>query len=248
MKGQLPHLKSGDDAVVAALRAAEGGEPLAARVTRLFAFGAPSKPPELPPVRGFFSRHSRLYGLARRTRHEISRRRHPPPVPDPWQSAVAFARAHPAYCRVFERGAHRTVFTPEYRFSVLDPSDPRVREGERIALQAIREMRARAAAAGVRLLVLWIPTKELVYRDLVEDGAEAYRTLTDSEDALRARMLDALRAEGMDTVDALDALRAQLVEGPAPYPLDYDGHPNADGHRAMARLVAGALRAAPRTP
>jgi hypothetical protein len=239
-KGQLPAMRAKDPAVLAAVRAAERAEPLGARVSRLFTFGAP-EPAPLPPVRGFFSRHSRLYGLARRTRHEVAKRLNPPEAPDPWAAAVAFARAHPDYCSVFERGPYRTVFTPEYRLSVLDPADPRVREGERIAGEALREMHARAAAAGVRFMVLWIPTKELVYREVVEGGGEAYDALTESERTLQARMRRVLQEDGIEVVDALPALRTQLVSGRPPYPLDQDGHPSAAGHEAMARQVGAAL-------
>jgi hypothetical protein len=239
-RGQLPELRAKDPAVLAAVRSAEEAEPLAARVSRLFTFGTP-EPAPLPPVRGFFSRHSRLYALARRTRHELTARLNPPAAPDPWEAAVAFARAHPDHCRVFQRGPHRTVFTPGYRFSVLDPSDPRVREGERIAVEVMREMQARAAAAGARFLVVWIPTKELVYRELVEDGGEAYDALTGGERELQARMRHALEEVGIEVVDTLPALRAQLVSGKPPYPLDQDGHPSAAGHEAVARQVRAAL-------
>lgn len=244
-RGQLARLRSADPVVRDAVSAAESVEPLAARATHLFAFGEPAEPPPLPPMRGFLSRHSRLYGLARRTRHEIARRLHPPQAQDPWVTALAFARAHPAYCRIFERGPYRTVFTPQYRFSVLDPADVRVREGERIALEALREMRARAAAAGVRFLLLWIPTKELVYRDVVEDGGRAYDALTAAEAALHDRMLGTLRADGMEVVDALPALRHQLSAGPGPYPVDQDGHPTPEGHRALAGCVEAGLRGTP---
>jgi len=244
-KGQLPELKTPDPETRRRVTAAEEAEPIAEHVARLYRMGAPAEPAgqEQVPRAGFLSRHSGLYGLLRRVRYEIGRER---PGPEEaaaraWADAQAFARARPAYCEIFEAGGLRTIFTSPYRLSALDLEDPRIAEGLRISLEALRAMDRRAAARGVRFLVLMIPTKERVFEGSWADPSASYRRLVDNEARLWEAMKSYLDGEGIAHVDALGALRGRLARGAQPYPVSDDGHPSAEGHRAIAEAVAESL-------
>ena len=250
-RGQLPDLKSLEPTVQQAVRDAERAEPIAEHVARMFVMDSDAPPAEqgwtaaasvFSPAE-WIGRHSSLYGLARRARYEWGRLRAPARAGtrDSWESALAFARAHPDFCQPFDGGASRTVFTSSYRLSAIDQADPRIQEGLRISLRALERARGRAAASHVRFIVLLIPTKEAVFEEIYRDPPESYRRLMENETLARRTMTEFFDANGIEYVDALPALRAQLTAGPQPYHWNHDGHPNEHGHRAIAAAVAQRL-------
>jgi hypothetical protein len=99
-------------------------------------------------------------------------------------------------------------------------------------------MHRRATAAGARFVVLLIPTKESVFRPVVREPAGAYARLVDSEERMWKAARDFFDRSGIAYIDALPPLQARLREGVQPYPVSHDGHPNADGHAAIAAAVA----------
>jgi hypothetical protein len=187
--------------------------------------------------------HSNLYGLARRVRYELSRPRKASSDQERWARALRHAQAHPEYCQPFRRDGLRTIFTPDYRALALDLDDPRIAEGYRIALAALRELRDRAAAHGARFLVVFIPTKEYVFREVCDDAPASYRGLTAREASFWARVAAELDAAGVAHADATPALRALLARNVQPYQVTRDGHPNECGQAAIAELVAARLAA-----
>ena len=250
-RGQLPEFASPEPTVQERVRAAERASPLAEHVARMFVMDADVDPAEqgwttprsrLSPT-AWIARHSSLYGLARRACYEWKSRRAPAPI-DPresWEKALAFARAHPDFCQPFDGGSARTVFTSRYRLAAIDQSDPRIAEGLRITLRALDRAHGLAAASKIRFLVLLIPTKELVFAESVKDPAEVYRRLIENEALARRTTMAFLDEHGIEYIDALPALRAQLAAGPQPYHVDHDGHLNEHGHRAIAEAVARRL-------
>ena len=82
--------------------------------------------------------------MLRRTQYELKRyRKANEPTPSPeqeWRKAQAFAAKHAKYAQAFSNSSARTIFTSEYRLSALNLEDPRIREGQRISLEAIRQM------------------------------------------------------------------------------------------------------------
>ena len=71
---------------------------------------------------------------------------------------------------------------------------------------------------------------------------EELAKLYEYESRVRESTLRYLEEGGIDYIDALPALRAQLEQGPPPYPSDLDGHPNAAGYDAIARQVWAGLQ------
>ena len=163
---------------------------------------------------------------------------------DPWEKAKAFSEEHSEYCQVFDNGRHRTIFTSEYRLSALNLNDPRIAEGKNIALQAISKIKQLAMEKNIKFIVVLIPTKELVFQKLWSNPSYAYHSLIENETSFWKLTKDFLERNGIEYVDALPALREQLVSGIQPYPVSHDGHPNKHGHKAIANLIATYLKEA----
>jgi hypothetical protein len=184
-------------------------------------------------------RHSRLFGLGR----ALSRLAAPAPGAfaaasrKPWEHyAERVASVDPDLLFAFAP----TVLTPAARAAVLDPTDPRVEEGIRIALGAL-ELAARRCADRCRLAVAGIPTKELVFAErIVASGVAApplYTRLVEHERALWSRVRAFLAEHRIPFVETTQELRASLERGEVPYPPDWNGHPNAAGNAAIALAV-----------
>jgi hypothetical protein len=103
----------------------------------------------------------------------------------------AWAEAHPAHGAAYDDGRTRTIFNTAYRLLALDMGDPRIVEGLRLSGKFLSLIKAEADAAGVRLLVVFIPTKETVYADASQGAGAAldgnYRRLVEMETRARAR-------------------------------------------------------------
>lgn len=251
-QGQLPGLKSSDPQLQASVREAEQSEPIAKRVSRMFQMGttpvavdeeATSVTRDGFSPRRLLSQHSKIYGLLRRARYESTRlvNKSNNITQEKWEMEKAHAEAHPAYCQVFSDGQFKTVFTSEYRLSALDLGDPRIAEGLQISLRAIQRMHGFAAARNIRFLVVLIPTKEAVFRQLWQNPSISYRSLIENEERVWRITRDFLEHNGIEYLDSLPVLREQLATGIQPYQISHDGHPNKHGHKAIAKLVAAHL-------
>ena len=146
-----------------------------------------------------------------------------------------------SYYQIFDTGTLRTILTPNYRLVALDLNDSRIREGQRISLEAMRLMQRQAQAANAEFIVLLIPTKELVFKEVlyenVVDPPKTYQTLIANEEFMWQRTKDFLTDHGILFIDALPALRQRLRSGTQPYAMSSDGHPNAIGHQAIAEYL-----------
>ncbi len=136
-----------------------------------------------------------------------------------------------------------TRFTAAYRSMVVDLSQPRIAEGLRSTSEILLDIQQQVHNSGARLVVLLIPTKELVYADLMagQSNAAYARQIRLEEDA-RSRIVDLLDANGIEYVDSLPALREAVQSGIAIYPRDTDGHPMPEGYRVIANTVASYLQ------
>jgi lysophospholipase L1-like esterase len=248
-QGQLTDLESPDPRLQASVREAELSEPIAKRVTRMYSM-APVATEKATAVTLYrlLAQHSRLYGLLHRAQYESMRLIDKPTntPQEQWEAAKAFAEAHPTYCQMFSNGQFKTIFTSEYRISALDLGDPRILEGLQISLRAMQRMHELAASRNIRFIIVLIPTKETVFRQFGENSAMSYRRAIESEERVWQSTKDFLVRNSIEYLDALPALREQLMTGVQPYQVSHDGHPNEHGHAAIAKLVAAHL-ASPKT-
>lgn len=157
----------------------------------------------------------------------------------------AWARAHPDHGAVCEDGDIRTVFTTAYRLTGLDLDDPRVSEGVRITEEVLWRAHQKADKSGVKLLVLLIPTKELVYADQMQREGKltgTYAHLIEMENRARNDVASSCAEKRLACVDALPDLRSAIARGQRIYPSTTESHPNAAGYRVLATTVNEALK------
>jgi hypothetical protein len=157
-----------------------------------------------------------------------------------------WAVAYPHDGAAYEHPEVRTVFTAAYRLLALDLDDPRISEGLRITEEMLLNIQARADRENVRLLVLLIPTKELVYADAMQavQGArldETYSSLVAMEEKARSEIIRYCQEHRIEQVDALPVLREAVVRGEQIYPESTDGHPIERGYFLLASAVQNAL-------
>jgi len=252
---QLPELRSPDPTLQAGIRKAEQSESIANRANKIHKTAlekpnvAVAEESTNTPQNGFIpkrllSQHSKIYGLLRRAKYEflywVQKRNNS--TRETWKREKAFAEAHPESYQIYDDGQLQTIFQSEYRLSVLNLGDPRIAEGLDISLKAIKKMHQLAASRNIRFLVVLVPTKETVFRDLWKHPSTSYRGLIENEERFWAITKDFFTSNGIEYLDSLPVLQKQLALGIQPYPDSPDGHPNEHGHMAIAKHVASRLR------
>ena len=191
-------------------------------------------------LRDWLSRHSLLYSVARATvlqhlgsqeREEMVRQS----APD-----VQWSWRDPAKVDV------RTVFTPQVRLAAVDLDTGPVREGLQISQRALAAIQTEADNQGVKLILVLIPTKERAYCAQLKLTATtlpaSHATLCVAEDKTKAELMRYVGERGIHTVDATQALEAQIERHVQLYPVDSDGHLQSSGYAVIAKLAADAIR------
>ena len=157
----------------------------------------------------------------------------------------AWAHAYPDRGAVCDTAGIRTVFTTAYRLTGLDLDDPRVGEGLRITKEVLRRTHQKTDQAGVKMLVLLIPTKELVYADLMQREAKltgTYARMVESEKQARHEIETWCNETRVRCVDALPNLQSAIASRQPIYPATTESHPNVAGYRVLATTVNEALK------
>jgi hypothetical protein len=150
----------------------------------------------------------------------------------------------PKLCHRYRDQKLTTLLSPGYRILVLDDTDPRIVEGERIALLAYRLIAERCRPPHCSFYVMMIPTKETAFRARIESslGHQPYMVdLWNAEVRARANASAFFAREHIATIDTLPFLEALIASDVNPYPEDADIHPVEVGYNAIARAVAERL-------
>lgn len=210
------------------------------------AVGPNHRPPELVehPPRGLVASEPQV-ALELEGRQTRGVRRHDVGSPEPLRQGRSREDYGPPLCVHYSDGMVRTVFNVGYRYVVLDDSDPRGMEGERINLLAFKHLADRCRHAGIPLYVLLLPTKETAFRARAEASLRNEPYLVDlwqAEARARRRAMAFFTREGIRTIDTLPALEAMIASGVNPYLENTDGHPAARGYDAIARAIAARLQ------
>lgn len=140
------------------------------------------------------------------------------------------------------QGKIRLGFGRPYLWGAFDLSLPTNVYGWERSQQALRDARALVQTWGGSLVVLLMPTKEQVYRDLAEPliGADHMALL----DATYAAMLDFCAQTDLTCIDLLPVFQAHAQAGEQLY-YTTDIHLNAEGNAVLADALAAWLAAHP---
>ena len=139
----------------------------------------------------------------------------------------------------------RQFFTPGKRLSALDKNLQKVREGVRISKTALQQIHSICLENNTNLLVVLIPTKELVYSQIIKEKhplelTTDYSNLIENETAIRSDFMQFFETESIRFTDALPVLMEAASNGEHIYPTN-DGHPNGNGYLIIAQLVKDRL-------
>jgi hypothetical protein len=186
----------------------------------------------LPRAMAFLADHSALIKVLRKRLFPTAEAH--PNAEDIW----------PKLCIRYRDQKLTTLFSPGYRLLLLDDTDPRIVEGERIALLAYRVMAQRCGPPQCSFYVMMIPTKETAFRARVESSLEDPSYMVDlwnAEGRARANASAFFGREHIATIDTLPLLEELIASNVNPYPEDGDIHPVEIGYDAFARAVVERL-------
>ena len=129
--------------------------------------------------------------------------------------------------------------------TALDLEDPRIAEGLRISGVVLSRAQQTADGRGAKFIVLLIPTKELVYADLMQREGKlngTYARLVEMENRARHEVELWCTEKRIRCVDALPNLQRAIAGRQQIYPSTTESHPNAAGYRVLAATVNEALK------
>jgi hypothetical protein len=130
------------------------------------------------------------------------------------------------------------AFGRPYLWGAFDMSQPTNQYGWERSQQAIRDTRAMVQQYGGSLVIILMPTKEQVYRELSEPliGAEKLALLDENYDL----MLNFCASENLTCIDLLPIFQPYADEGEQLY-FTTDMHLNPRGNEVLAEALAGWL-------
>jgi lysophospholipase L1-like esterase len=165
---------------------------------------------------------------------------------DVWyEIGAAWAQAEPDQGAVYKNTYSRTVLTPAYRLTGLDLDEVPIVEGVRLTKDILRRIKRKTDQEKVELLVLYIPTKEMVYAEAMQNSQGqlqgSYAKLISMETCVEAEITSFCAQEGIEYVNSLPPLRAAIRQNQPIYPSDTESHPNAQGYAILASTVNEAL-------
>lgn len=164
---------------------------------------------------------------------------------DVWfEASKAWAQAHPEHGAVYDESNVRTVLTTAYRLTALDLDDSHIAEGLRISGVMLRRMKGQSDGAGVKLLVVLLPTKESVFANAAGSRQRdpVYERLVSMESRARSALIAQCEAAGIQYVDALPALAQAVRRGEQVYPTSTESHPTPKGYEVIALTADDKLK------
>jgi hypothetical protein len=161
-----------------------------------------------------------------------------------YQLNKAWAIAYPDKGAVYDSGAVRTVFMTGQHLLGLNLDDPRISEGLRITKQMLLLIQAKTASANVKLLLLLIPTKEMVYARAVKNTGplnETFGKVVTMESRVRDEIISLCKENGIEYVDPVPALENAIDHNEQIYPWTGDSHHIPRGYFILASEVNKSL-------
>ncbi len=154
-----------------------------------------------------------------------------------------WAKMYPEYsATVSDNDVSSVILQPGYRLLMEDLSNPKIAEGLRLTKNLYGEIKDQLDEEGIKLLVLEIPTEEMVYRDLADKPlSDVYLKLIENETAIVNDLNSYFDSKGIAHISALDNLTKAAITGEQLYPPILSGHPYAAGYKVYAETVYEAL-------
>jgi len=137
-----------------------------------------------------------------------------------------------------EIGAKTFRFGRPYMQEAFSLESQKNQEGVALTQQAISETNTRLAEAGIKLIIVLIPTKEVVYAKWT--AAELSAAELDELSAGRLEMLSFCQINNLNCIDATQPLTDQANKGILVYHAQ-DTHLNSAGNRVLADFMAQEL-------
>ncbi len=245
-KNQLQELKAEDEKIVRLLDSLETNFPLQEEVQAIFkGFVKQDSIAKNIEETGFsfkefLAANSKLYGVFRAFKRLSEQKQE-----NLYWESIKKVEVKNEGNLIFENPKANTILTPNYRLLALNLNDPRLQEGLRISLEAIKKQKEKAEKSGAEFYVLFIPTKELVFRDLFYGGFASvprnYSWLIECETKFRKTARNFFEQNNIKYIDSLPSLKKSLQKGQSPYKQISDGHPNAIGQKVIAEVVFSEL-------
>lgn len=206
-------------------------------------------PPEEFSMRAWVSENLATWGLIRQLRFtwDSSGYKSPFREDSPERDRFEIASKRPErYAYDGDRGGMTTFLPPRALALRIDIQDPRIVEGYRILKATFSEMHKHIEAAGAKLVVLLIPTKQMVYRELIAEqrgpGSEILLQAIADEAQWTRQLEEFFAGLEVPTVNSTELISRALMDKRKPYPVSEDGHPNGIGYAQMANACEGLVR------
>lgn len=235
----------GSEELRISIDALEAEQTIAEQVSTLFRMGeavAVTEEDTGSGLRKLISNNSGIYGLLRAIKDIATAPRPGPSIlsKDFDEAARALSDEQKQFASPYDGTNWRTILTSPYRLIVSDRSDPRIEYGFKAAQAAISGLADKTAADGIEFQVVLIPTKELVFADVVDPAEDhiGFQSLIEWESRNREDLVAFLEAESILVIDPLPALRDSAEQ---PYFENADGHPNEVGHQIIAGVIDAEL-------
>lgn len=140
----------------------------------------------------------------------------------------------------------RTVFkNPNVEILAVNQSDLRIAEGRMVTERALRIIKNEANKLSANMLVVLIPTKSAAYHDVLSSAYKSeHQTFVakhESEQRLKADLVEFLDAEDINYVDTTSVFSASLLDRVPPFHESSNEHPNEHGYALIGKTVVGAL-------
>jgi len=242
---QFPEFRTVDQSIANAVFEAENNEPFSELILRVGV--GEDVENHILTFKKFLAEHSKLYGMLQIIKFTILK--HLYGSEDYfWRlnKKIMTAEKSNEYREIFDNGKFKTIFTSKYRLCAINLNDPRISEGFRMSLKAIYLINKQLKNEDVEFIVLLIPTKEMVFKDVFyqtsSDIPGVYKALIESEELFWNKSKVFLRNEGIKFIDTLPTLRKSIQDGNQPYGVSEDGHPNHIGHNVIAELVYSKIK------
>lgn len=203
---QFPYLKNQDKNVARNLIDLEKTDPYLKKIELTLGLKGSRRNKAILAIDKFMSLHSRTYVLLKNVYYNL---KHPYIKKD--------MNIEKFYCKNIH-----TVFMPRYHAIGMNIKDPRIEEGLRISLESIRLMSEKAKKSNIKFMVVLIPTKEMVFKDMAAAHgikiSDDYAASIKNERVIFQRIEEALNREKIIFLDTLPYLKKVLADNAQPYP------------------------------